>query len=433
MSEMKSLSSVTEPLSECFKTFELAIYSTEQLNSALKKARSEEMFVLRGKCDQSRVGKLNKLKSHRSKAVFLDVTPMSNVIEHVREDQVISVEAGITIKQLNEYLSKHGQWLPIEHYSDSTTIADVLDEGDGGTLETFCSVKQLVLGMELAVAGGTSIKTGGKIVKNVTGYDLGKVFVGTRGWLAVPHSVHLRLFSKPEAQRLLAVPFSHPKNTILFANAIMASGLPLHCLEAVDARLLLQLTDLGAECRRTLGLFPDNCQSILLIGTRGHQEVVADVEKALEVLIAKAGLSAISVTHVAEELQRAGSGAFQPLDRNYLEVSLAASHMAYFFETRWEQLAKPFWSARIASGRLRLAKGNTIDDEHLLEAMRPFAQLINSSGTQPLTVSYSNSSMDLIVQRLDASLESQQALSAVIKRLKHNYDPQSDFNPLVRF
>lgn len=212
---------------------ELAVENSNQLSEIIQRAASHNIVIIRGKSDE-RVQRLNRAGLE---TVFLNLSKMSKIVEHVRDDQVITVESGIALHSLQSHLLNHGQWLPLEFISENTTLADVIDTGDGGFLETFCGVKQLVLGMHAALADGESIKTGGKIVKNVTGYDLSKLLIGSRGWLAVPYMVHLRLYSLPEENHLLVVCAEKPQDLIALSVTLSASGLPLFCLETFDTRL----------------------------------------------------------------------------------------------------------------------------------------------------------------------------------------------------
>ncbi|MBX3074089.1 FAD-binding oxidoreductase [Candidatus Obscuribacterales bacterium] len=227
---------------------ELEIEDSKQLCDVLRHANNERVFVFRGTVNEgpAKLAKLFPASEKHVQAVFLNLSKMNRIIEHVKGDQVISVETGILVSELNEYLSKHGQWLPVEFSSATVSLADILDTADGGYLEPFSGgVKHLVLGMELGIAHGELIKTGGKIVKNVTGYDLSKVFTGSRSWLAVPHMVHLRLHSKPETEVAFVVSSEKPHELVGLANRLQATGLPAFSLELIDKRLLQRIAILA--------------------------------------------------------------------------------------------------------------------------------------------------------------------------------------------
>lgn len=418
---------------------ELEIESSKQLADVLARAGEEKVFVFRG-APGKRAAKLARHKpGTMHQAIFLNFDKLNGVVEHVKGDQVISIETGITLKELNDFLRNHGQWLPVEYLSDSVKLADVIDTGNGGYLET-CSggMKQLVLGMELAITSGETIKTGGKIVKNVTGYDLSKLFTGSRSWLAVPYMVHLRLFSRPERESSFIVSGSKPQELVALANGLRATGLPAYCIELIDARLIKHCssvvsrdTVLASEICSLLHTAESN-EAILLISTRGHKEVADEVAKALRNTVEAAGLKTGEIpSALANRIQRLCSEIFELSRTDCIELSLPASSMMYFFETFWPQNGKPFWSARPSTGRLRLAAGTNANQ--FMESLRKFATLVNRDGLQTITAAYPTEDMELVVTQLAAVPESMSAVSEITARLKEKYDPHGILNPLVRF
>lgn len=419
---------------------ELEIENSKQLIEVLKRSNEERIFVFRGSVG-SRPALLAKLLSPAQKplqAVFLNFDKMTKIIEHVKGDQVLSVETGIALGELNDYLSNHGQWLPIEYSSDKVTLADVIDTADGGYLEPFSGgIKHLVLGMELGIAQGELVKTGGKIVKNVTGYDLSKVFTGSHSWLAIPHMVHLRLHSKPETEVSFVVSSVKPHELIGLANRLQATGLPAYALEVIDKRLLekwASAPDVSASVKTDIDAFiaaSGELDGKLIVSTRGHSEVATEVAKALKEAVFKSdlGLNISEVeTGLLNRIQRYCSEIFLK-DNKRLELSMAASAMSYYFETQW-QSGKQLWSARPSSGRLRLS---VEDAESFATDLSNFAQLVNKDGTQPLTVAYATDSHEFLTRRFPADDASNQGAKLVIERLKSKYDPNGILNPLVSF
>jgi len=418
---------------------ELEIEDSKQLCNVLRHANNESVFVFRCTVNErpAKLAKLFPASEKHVQAVFLNLSKMNRIIEHVKGDQVVSVETGIQVSELNEYLSKHGQWLPVEFSSATISLADILDTADGGYLEPFSGgVKHLVLGMELGIAHGELIKTGGKIVKNVTGYDLSKVFTGSRSWLAVPHMVHLRLHSKPEAEIAFVVSSEKPHELVSLANRLQATGLPAFSLELIDKRLLQQIANLAdgsASAKEDIAAFGSTTgdfEGKLIVSTRGHHDVCREVARALQEAVLQSNLNLETVeveSALLNRIQRICSDVFNAQD--YVELSMPASTMSYYFETQWRS-SKRLWSARPSSGRLRLA----VDDaESFISDLSNFANLINMDDAQPLTVAYANSSHDFVTRRIPADHESDSGLRNVIARLKSKYDPNGILNPLVSF
>lgn len=433
---------------------ELEISSAKQLAEVLSRAREENIFVFRGEPgnrpekltvridDADLQGTLPVGKPVQ--AIFLNFERLNKIVEHVKGDQVLSVETGITLKALNQYLSNHGQWLPIEYFSNSATLADVIDSADGGFLETFSGgVKQLVLGMELAITDGETIKTGGKIVKNVTGYDLSKVFTGSHSWLAVPYMVHLRLYSRPEKESCFLVSGAKPHDLVALANSLRATGLPAYSIEVLDTRLLKHCarvkqsdTVLHSEVGSIIHAAKDN-DAILLVSTRGHKEVADEVAKALRKAASNFGLPVTDIpTALGNRIQRLSSEIFKESTTSFIELSISASGMIYFFDTFWSQHGRPLWTARTSTGRLRLGFDSSDSLASLLnlqESLRGFADTINHDELQALTSAFSTKSTDLTFMNLSRRTDGTEALCEISRRLKKQYDPEGILNPLVSF
>src|SRR5438552_3360089 len=99
----------------------------------------------------------------------------------------VTVETGLTLAALQARLAERGQWLPIDPPNPQTaTLADILNaNGSGPHRFGFGTIREHLLGLTVALADGRLIHSGGKVVKNVAGYDLCKLFVGSHGTLGV--------------------------------------------------------------------------------------------------------------------------------------------------------------------------------------------------------------------------------------------------------
>jgi FAD binding domain len=166
--------------------------------------------------------------------VFVDVSAMNSILHHEPQDQVISVQAGITLQELNSYLAPYGQWFPVCAPGE-TTLLDLINRGDGGPFEYgYGPVRDLVLGLDSITGGGTSIKSGGIVVKNVTGYDTTKLIVGSHGTLAIPYAAHLRLYARPEKTASVIFHSNNPEDLLLLAGDLIGADLALVCCEMLD-------------------------------------------------------------------------------------------------------------------------------------------------------------------------------------------------------
>jgi glycolate oxidase FAD binding subunit len=135
----------------------------------------------------------------------VDLGGLDRVLEHEAGDLTCTVEAGIRLSALNRLLAAAGQRLSLDPPGDPTVGGCVAAALSGPRRHRFGTPRDLVLGVTLVLADGTVASAGGKVVKNVAGYDLGKLVCGSRGRLALIARVSLRLHPVPEAARTLVV------------------------------------------------------------------------------------------------------------------------------------------------------------------------------------------------------------------------------------
>jgi glycolate oxidase FAD binding subunit len=135
----------------------------------------------------------------------LDAGGMSRVLEHEAGDLTCTVEAGIRLSTLQAALAPAGQRLSLDPPGDPTIGACLAGGLSGPLRHRFGAPRDLVLGVTLVLADGTIASAGGTVVKNVAGYDLGKLVCGSRGALGLIARVSLRLHPVPAAARTLLV------------------------------------------------------------------------------------------------------------------------------------------------------------------------------------------------------------------------------------
>jgi glycolate dehydrogenase FAD-binding subunit len=129
--------------------------------------------------------------------VDLDAGGMRRVLEHEAGDLTCTVEAGIRLSELAAALAPSGQRLSLDPPGDPTIGACLAGSLSGPLRHRFGAPRDLVLGVTLVLPDGTIVNAGGKVVKNVAGYDLGKLVCGSRGRLAFIGRVSLRLHPAP--------------------------------------------------------------------------------------------------------------------------------------------------------------------------------------------------------------------------------------------
>ncbi|MGA9861780.1 MAG: FAD-binding oxidoreductase [Terriglobales bacterium] len=142
----------------------------------------------------------------RSGELMLSTRRLNRVVEHAWADMTATVEAGCTLQQLQQTLAEHGQRLALDPlWPEQATIGGILATNDSGPLRIrFGSLRDLVIGITLVLPDGTLAKSGGKVVKNVAGYDLPKLATGSLGTLGIITQAIFRLHPVPRESRTLS-------------------------------------------------------------------------------------------------------------------------------------------------------------------------------------------------------------------------------------
>ncbi len=152
---------------------------------------------------------------------------LNRLIEHAWGDMTATVEAGCTIASLQKALSEHGQRLAADPmWPGRATVGGLMATAESGTLRfRYGAVRDLVLGMEMALPDGSVIKAGGKVVKNVAGYDLDKLVIASLGTLGVITRAVFRLHSLPVATATYSALLPNPAEAGKLMLAILDSTL----------------------------------------------------------------------------------------------------------------------------------------------------------------------------------------------------------------
>ena len=135
--------------------------------------------------------------------LVLSTARLNRVIEHAWADLTVSVEAGCTIETLQDTLAQHGQRIAIDPlWPEHATVGGLLSTNDSGTLRIrYGGLRDLIIGATIALPDGTLASSGGKVVKNVAGYDLPKLVTGALGTLGVITRAVFRLHPLPHQVR----------------------------------------------------------------------------------------------------------------------------------------------------------------------------------------------------------------------------------------
>jgi glycolate oxidase FAD binding subunit len=141
---------------------------------------------------------------------------MRRILNYEPRDLTVSVEAGMPMAELNAELARHGQMIPLDGpYADEATVGGMIAANiSGGRRRLYGTARDLVIGMKFATLDGKLVETGGMVVKNVAGLDMGKLMIGSFGTLAAIASVNFKLLPRPSVSRTVVRGFDDLKSAM---------------------------------------------------------------------------------------------------------------------------------------------------------------------------------------------------------------------------
>jgi FAD/FMN-containing dehydrogenase len=156
-----------------------------------------------------------------------DLRALNRVLEHKAEDMTARVEAGVTLAAFQADLATRGQWLPMDPPNpEKLTIGALLATNRSGPRRFgYGTVRDYLIGLTVALADGRVIHSGGNVVKNVAGYDLMKLFVGSRGSLGVIVEATFKLRPLPESEAFVQARCASLHDADKLIEAVLDSGL----------------------------------------------------------------------------------------------------------------------------------------------------------------------------------------------------------------
>jgi glycolate oxidase len=250
--------------------------------------------------------------------VVISLERMNRILEIDEANLVAVVEPNVITGDLQDAVEKVGLFYPPDPASlrQSVIGGNVAECAGGPRAFKYGTTKQYVLGLEAVLPTGEIVETGGKVVKNVVGYDLTHLLVGSEGTLAIITKIVLRLIPKPPVQATLRATFPTVEAAVDAVGGIIRERVVPAAIELIDG------TSLEAVARylKVRSLAPEGTAAILLVEVDGVPAAVADEAARVDRALLAAG--ATEVLHASNDEQR------QELWRVRRELSLSLKMVA---------------------------------------------------------------------------------------------------------
>ncbi len=172
----------------------------------------------------------------RGADVLLSTSRLDQILQYTPADMTVSVQAGVRLTDLQTELAQHSQFLPVDPpNADRATIGGVVATAASGPRRTgYGAVRDLLIGIRLAHPDGQTTRAGGMVVKNVTGYDMGKLYTGSLGTLGVIVEANFKLLPFPADEQTVAGRFADASGCSRALDALVDSVLMPNSVEILD-------------------------------------------------------------------------------------------------------------------------------------------------------------------------------------------------------
>jgi len=202
--------------------------SVEEISDVMKLAAHENLAVSpRGGGTKTHIG-----DPPRQLDLIVSTARMNEIMEHTPGDQIFRAEAGVKLEDLQEQISGSDQMLALDPPESGATLGGIIAANSSGPRRyKYGTVRDLIIGITVVLHDGTVAKAGSKVVKNVAGYDLSKLFTGSLGTLGIIATANFRLHPRPETARTVAVEAAGPQQAQAAAQAIVHSQVEATAVE----------------------------------------------------------------------------------------------------------------------------------------------------------------------------------------------------------
>ena len=263
--------------------------STEEVSEIVKLCAGREVPVIPYGTGTALEGHVAALEG----GVSIDLSEMNEVVEVNAEDMDVTVQAGVTRKQLNEYLRDTGLFFPIDPGADASLGGMAATRASGTNAVRYGTMRENVLALTVVLADGRVIRTSRRARKSSAGYDLTRLFVGSEGTLGVMTEVTLRLYGIPEAISAAVCPFPDLESAVNTVILTIQSGIPVARVELLDG---LQMEAINKFSKLDYAAVPT-----LFFEFHGSEKSVVEQAETVQALAADFGGAEFQWATKAEE------------------------------------------------------------------------------------------------------------------------------------
>jgi len=232
--------------------------------------------------------------------IVIHTSKMNKIIDIDKDNLLCVVQPGVVIEKLQQEAANVGLFYPPDPASlKVSTIGGSISQSSGGPRAfKYGTTKDYVLGLEVVLADGTIIKTGGKTVKNVTGYNLTQLFTGSEGTLGIITEAILRLIPKPEEQQVMLVCFESIENAAEAITGIISAKIMPATLDIMDKNTMQTI-----EKFHKVGL-PTDMEAVLVIEIDGCKEAVPVQIQQIVDICNKYDASSVRISQSQQEAEK---------------------------------------------------------------------------------------------------------------------------------
>lgn len=270
--------------------------TTEEVSRVVKLANRWEVPVLPRGAGSGFTGGTLPIRG----GIVLVLTKMDRIIDIDTENLIAEVEPGVVTAELQRQVEKLGLFYPPDPASMefSTLGGNVAECAGGPRCVKYGVTKDYILGLEVVTPIGDIIQTGGRTLKNVVGYDLTKLFVGSEGTLGIATKIILKLLPKPAAKKTMLVQFETIDGAAKSVSAIVGAKIIPTTLEFMDAATI--------DCIRGVSNIPlpETCRAVLIIEVDGDAQVLDQQVEQILAIIKPFGILHTEIAETDEESEK---------------------------------------------------------------------------------------------------------------------------------